>query len=98
MTSASPVTEWTQGHSGARDVGRLIAEQGEVTRTGPGSREADDIQRAGPARPEPIGAFGGLARLLAVMIREPHEGPRDHGRYRAHAERLVETIRALSAL
>jgi hypothetical protein len=36
--------------------------------------------------------------MLITLMRQPYEGPRDRARARAHADRLVETIRVLSSL
>jgi hypothetical protein len=63
---------------------------------------ADEVEVSGApvvaARPEPLGTTGGLARILAAMTRQAHDGPRDRERARANAERLLETIRVLSIL
>jgi hypothetical protein len=36
--------------------------------------------------------------MLAAMVRQAYEGPRDRERARANAERLLETIRVFSVL
>jgi hypothetical protein len=89
-----------EGHPFSAYRGRVLAE--EATRTPFHSAASDVVRdsaaRAMPATPEPLGAFGGLARILAAKLREPREGPSGQGRARAHADHLLETIRSLSAL
>jgi hypothetical protein len=65
------------------------------------ARTAVDLADAAPVvpvRPEPPGAAGRLARILMAMVRQTYVGPRERERVRANADRLLETIRVLSAL
>jgi hypothetical protein len=101
MPITSPAAEWTQ-QPGAQDLGRVRPVEKGASPAALSPREADDAVVCGvhavPARPEPLGTPGGLARLLAAMLRQPTEGPRHQERARANADRLLETIRVLSAL
>jgi hypothetical protein len=89
------VTEWTRDRS-AGFVGK-----GDSARTAVDA-SADAVQGSGarvaPVRAEPLGAAGGLARILVALVRQTCAGPRERRRVRANADLLLETIRTLSAL
>jgi hypothetical protein len=78
---------------------RLRPAAGQTNRAG--YSPAEDVVAAAPAgaeRLEPLGVTGGLRRALTAMMRLGWAGPRDQERARANADRLLETIRVLSAL
>jgi hypothetical protein len=102
MLITNPVAEWARDQVAAEEFARAVScEKGGSTRAGLGS-PADEVQVSrGPvvsAKPEPLGRAGGLARILATMVRQAYVGPRERERARVNADRLLETIRVLSIL
>ena len=93
---------WTREHSDAQDLGRAVLRGNRDAGTALSSDENDDVRFSGSQSVAPrsrlLGAYGGLDRILMTLRRRPYQGPGDRGRARANADRLVETIRALSAL
>jgi hypothetical protein len=89
------VTGWTRDHSAG------FVAKGDSARTAVDA-SADAVQSSGarvvPVTPEPLGAAGGLARILVALVRQTCAGPRERERVRANADHLLETIRVLSAL
>jgi hypothetical protein len=103
MPITSPVAEWTQAQPEAQDLERVAPVEKGATSAALSSRGVDDVEvvcgvHAVTARPEPLGTQGGLARILAAMMRRPYEGPSHRERAQANADRLLETIRVLTAL
>jgi hypothetical protein len=96
------VAERTRDHPAGEDLGSTVfVGTGEANRTAVAS-PADAVQSSGalvvPVRLEPLGAAGGLARILVALVRQTYVGPRQRECVRANADRLLETIRVLSAL
>jgi hypothetical protein len=102
MPITSRVAEWTQAQPEAQDLGRVAPVEKGATSAALSSRGVDDVEVCGvhavTARPERLGTQGGLARILAAMMRRPYEGPSHREHARANADRLLETIRVLTAL
>jgi hypothetical protein len=80
----------------------VFAEKGEAARAAFDCSATDTVQGSRApvvsARPEPLSTAGGLARILAAMMRQAYVGPRDRESARANADRLLEAIRVLSIL
>jgi hypothetical protein len=103
MLTMNVIAEWARQHPKTRSFWRLAGpRRSEVARAGRASGEAAQARPGGPravaAWPEPFAAQGAFSRMLITLLRQPDEGPRDRARARAHADRLVETIRVLSSL
>jgi hypothetical protein len=103
MLTMTVIAEWARQHPRTQTLWRVAAaRRAEVTAAGAVFRDAADILPGDTpgvaARPAPLGAHGAVSRILVALMRQQYEGPRDPARARAHADRLVETIRVLSSL
>ena len=103
MLTMNVISEWARQHPKTWHFRRVAGPRKiAVTRAGRGSGNGADVPRrdprAVPARPELFGVPAGLFRVLVALMRQPYEGASDRARARAGADRLVETLRVLSAL
>lgn len=101
MATTKLAAGWTQEQPEAEDLGRVIVPETPEAGTAIRSEREDDVHLPAPQvvgpRSRLLGAHGGLDRILMVLIRRLHEAPTSRALARASADRLHETIRALSA-
>jgi hypothetical protein len=102
MPIKSTAADWTRYHAVVGALGRVIlGETGKTTRTAGSLAVEEGQDSAAPAvalRSEPLGATGGLTRILTALMRQAYAAPRDRARARANADLLLETIRLSSVL
>jgi hypothetical protein len=98
MPIKSTAADGTRYHAVVGALGRVIlGGTGKTTRTAH-SLGQDSAAPAVALRSEPLGATGGLTRILMALMRQAYAAPRDRARARANADLLLETIRLSSVL
>jgi hypothetical protein len=100
MSTTKLAATWFREPSEARDPGRAVLRERPEAGVTIGPDGADDGQFPGSEIVTPrarlLGANGGLDRILVTLMRRLHQAPTNRASARASADRLHETIRALS--
>ena len=92
----------TREHSAAQGLGRVVLRESReaeaaTTSDGSGDVQFSNAQIVAP-RSRLLGAYGALDRILTELVRRPYAKPRERMGARVSIDRLVETIRLLTAL